>query len=148
MGKKQKSKKTQAAVQERAKIAKWQRIVVLGIAAKEGWDELTPGQYLHLKDLLKQLVGFGRQDYESQLKIVPFGDFWELKAKGGILGRKNMRVYFRFQSAANEVVVLHTYKKEDDGQAPRHIQIRVKNRWRRYLDGNFADNVITYERSE
>jgi hypothetical protein len=61
-----------------------------------------------LKDLVKQLVGFGSQKYDSNLTIDPFGDFWELKAKGGVLGRKNMRVYFKFDKTENAVVVLCT----------------------------------------
>ena len=140
-------KKTQAAVENQSdKTVDWHRVVVVGMAAKEGWDELTPGQYLHLKDLVKQLVGFGRQAYESNLTIAPFGDFWELKAKGGVLGRKNMRVYFKFDKGANDVVVLHTYKKEDDRQAPPHVQIRVKNRWNCYVRGDFGGSLIVYER--
>jgi len=105
---------------------------------------LTPGQYLHLEEL----VGFGQRQYESNLSIAPFGDFWELKAKGGTLGRKNMRVYFRHDDKNNDIVVLHTYKKEDDGQSPPHIQIRLKNRWKCYKRGDFEGSKITYERSE
>ena len=141
-------KRIRASVDKKSKQTDWQRVVVIGIAAKEGWEELTPGQYLHLKDLVKQLVGVGRKEYESHLNIGPFGDFWELKEKGGTLGRKNMRVYFRFDSNVNDVVVLHTYKKEDDGQAPPHIKTRLKNRWNCYLRGDFDDSLITYERSE
>jgi hypothetical protein len=128
--------------------ATWQDIVVLAVAAKEGYDELTPEQYLHVQDQVKQLVGFGRRDFESILSIAPFGDFWELKEKGGTLGKKNLRVYFAFDPKANEVVVLHTYKKEDDGKAPPHIMIRLRNRLRMYLKGDFADNVIRYRRPE
>lgn len=124
----------------------WQRVIVIGIAAKEGWDELTPGQYLHLKDQVKQLVGFGRQDYQSNLTIAPFGDYWELKAKGGVLGRKNMRVYFKFDKKANDVVVLCTYKKEDDGQAPAFIHIRLKTRWKLYMADYYKNNRILYTR--
>jgi len=45
----------------------WQRVIVLPIAAKEGWNELTPGQYLHVKDHVKQLVGFGRKQFDSAI---------------------------------------------------------------------------------
>ncbi len=68
-------KKTQTAVEKQTiKEPSWQRVIILGVAAKEGWKMLTPGQYFHIKDLVKQLVGFGRQDYVSNLAIAPFGD--------------------------------------------------------------------------
>ena len=33
----------------------FQTVVVLGVAAKEGASTLSDGQYLHIKDLVKQL---------------------------------------------------------------------------------------------
>lgn len=146
MREKRKSPAATAGSQRLEARTAYQTVVVLNIAAKEGGDELTPGQYLHVKDLVKQLVGFGRQEYESQLRIEKFGDFWELKEKGGVLGKKNIRVYFKDNIAENEIVVLSTYKKEDDGQAPDHIRIRLKNRWNRYLKGDFKNHVIRYRK--
>jgi hypothetical protein len=124
----------------------YQTVVVVGIAAKEGSGELSDGQYLHVKDLLKQLVGFGRREFESQLRIEKFGEFWELKEKGGVLGKKDIRVYFKEHVEKNEIVILSTYKKEDDGQVPGYIRIRLKSRWRMYLKGDFENNVIRYRK--
>jgi hypothetical protein len=146
MSQKRKSPVAAAGQPRRDARTAYQTVVVLNIAAKEGADELTAGQYLHVKDQIKQLVGFGRQEFESQLRIEKFGEFWELKEKGGVLGKKNIRVYFKYHEEANEVVVLSTYKKEDDGQAPDHIRIRLKNRWKRYLKGDFKDSVIRYRK--
>ena len=140
-------KKRENVAQEQKGKTSSQTIDVLGVAAKEGWEILTPGQYLHVKDLIKQLVGFGRREFESNLKIGPFGDYWELKDKGGTLGKINIRVYFAFESDLNKIVVLHTYKKEDDGQAPPHIKQKLNNRFRLYKQGHFKENTITYERS-
>ncbi|BBO32100.1 hypothetical protein [Lacipirellula parvula] len=126
--------------------SKYQEVVVLGVAAKEGYDVLTPGQYLHVKDLIKQLVGFGRREFGSILRLEKLDEFWELKEKGGTLGKKNIRVYFKFNGDGNEVVVLCTYKKEDDGSAPPHIVFKLRNRWRLYQKGDFQDNCIRYQR--
>lgn len=125
-------------------VSRYQTVAVLPIAAKEGWEILTPGQYLHAKDLIKQLVGFGVREFDSKLRIEQIGDFWELKDKGGTLGRINLRIYFRFAQESNEIVILKTYKKEDDGSAPPHIVIGLKNRFRQYLDGQIR-NIIKYE---
>jgi len=149
-----KRRKTRVAVDPEVSDSKkragqaWQRVIVLPIAAKEGWNELTPGQYLHVKDHVKQLVGFGRKEFDTSITIAPFGEFWELKIKGGVLGKKNIRVYFKHHQSANEIVVLHTYKKEDDGQAPRHIPIKLKNRFKFYLDRDPSNRFIVYEREE
>ena len=141
-----KKKKQDSIADNASKLAvSYQKIDVLPIAAKEGWEMLTPGQYLHIKDQVRQLVGFGIKRYESNLTIAPFGDFWELKDKGGTLGRKNVRVYFAFNSELNKIIVLHTYKKEDDGAAPPHINLRLKNRYRLYLQGHYS-KLLTYER--
>ncbi|MEW4455565.1 hypothetical protein AB1L30_23045 [Bremerella sp. JC817] len=123
-------------------------IVVLAKAAKEGHDILSEGQYLHVKDLIKLLVDFGSQNYQANLRVEQFGEFWELKEKGGMLGKINLRVYFRFNEVSNEIVVLHTYKKEDDGAAPPFIMKLLRNRWNHYLNGTFDTNLIRYSVSK
>ena len=146
MAKRQKTAPDQTGDEPPKVSVRFQEVVVIGIAAKEGHDELTPGQYLHVKDEVKQLVGFGRRDFDSLLRIEKLGEFWELKEKGGTLGKKNIRVYFKFNKADNEVVVLHTYKKEDDGPAPPHVILKLRNRWRLYQRGDFNENCIRYQR--
>lgn len=143
-----KKDRSEKAADANSTATELQKIVVLGVAAKEGWELLTPGQYQHVKDLEKQLVGFGKREFDSNLSIKQFGDFWELREKGGVLGRINLRVYFKFHEEANAIVILHTYKKEDDGAAPKHVMIRVRNRWNRYRDGFFDANLITYVRDQ
>ena len=64
MAKPRKRERSASKAPSKKKAINWQRIVVLPIAAKEGYDELTPGQYLHVKDQVKQLVGFGARRFE------------------------------------------------------------------------------------
>lgn len=141
-----KKRKSQQAVDSRSTRARLQTVVVLGKAAKEGREILSEGQYLHVKDLLKQLVGFAERDFESNLTLGTFHEFWALKEKGGILGNKNLRVYFKHHPPGNEVVVLHAYKKEDEGSPPPDLKIKLRNRWNCYLNGTFDSNLITYTR--
>lgn len=103
----------------------WQTVVVLSVANAEGRDFLTDVQYLHAVDLVRQLVGFGVQRFETSLTIEKIQDFWELKDKGGVLGKINLRVYFAHVVDRNEIVVLSAYKKEDNGKAPGHILVRL-----------------------
>ena len=103
---------------------------VLAVAKREGRSSLSPGQYLHLKDIIKRLVHFNRPKEIADLRIEPVEDFFELKEKGSVLGRINVRVYFGFFPNLGEVVVVKTYKKEEDGKTPRHVVINVQARLR------------------
>jgi len=141
-----KSRKTRRQGKAERKV-QFQDVVALRVACSEGRDILTPGQYEHVKDLLKQLVGFGSQTYDQMIRIEPFGDFWKFKEKGGVLGKINLRVYFAHVKSRNEVVLLLTYKKEDDGKVGSHMRIRLANRLRQYLAGELSVEV-TYTRRE
>jgi hypothetical protein len=105
----------------------------------------TKGQYLHVSDFVCQLVGFGSRRYDPTLRIAPIEEFWELKEKGSVLGRINLRLYFAYLSDRNEVVILHAYKKEDDGATPKYVLIRVRNRLRMYLNGELSDDATRLE---
>jgi len=128
--------------------AKWQDVVVLAVVKKEGRAELTPGQYLHVTDLIKQLVGFGQRKFETLLRIEQFHDFWELKDKGGVLGKKNIRVYFAIDDDANEVIILHFANKKNEGSPPRHLKVKLKNRLRLYKKQELEKGMTRYCRNE
>lgn len=129
-------------------IARWQQVVVIPPVVKEGHDELTPGQYLHVKDQVKQLVGFGARRFDSELRIEPFEEFWELKDKGGVLGSKNIRVYFAFEQKVNDIVVLKLDKKEQQNMARPALKYILKNRLRLYRDGHFRGQLIRWKHAE
>lgn len=117
-------------------------VVVLPVAMKEARKFLSPGQYLHITDLVKQLADFGAAG--GVPGVEPFGDFWELKAKGGILGKINTRIYFADLKEQREVVVLHAYKKEKEGATSPHVRIKLRGRLRSYHGGHFGSELIRY----
>ena len=118
-------------------------VVALDVAKAEGRKILSRAQYEHIKEVLKRLVDFGDKDELSDLSIEPIGSFWELREKGGILGRINLRVYFGTLPEDWELVVAKTYKKEDDGKTPPHIVDLVEHRLEGYKIGGRkrADSV-------
>ncbi|HZZ29328.1 MAG TPA: hypothetical protein VFE46_15130 [Pirellulales bacterium] len=130
------------------KVVTWQRLVILPIMIREGRDVLTDGQYLHIKDHLKELTGFGARKFTTQLRIAPFEEFWELKEKGGVLGRKNIRIYFFHDTDDSDIILLMTDKKENDGQASPSIKYILRNRLRLYRQGHFAGQLFFYVRPE
>ena len=124
---------------------RWQDVVVPDVVRREARKFLSIGQYVHVTDFVKQLVGFGSRRYDRTMRIEALGDFWELKEKGGVLGRINVRIYFAFVEANNQVILLSAYKKEDDGAAPPHIILRLRNRLRAYHRGDFDKGSIVHK---
>ncbi len=103
---------------------------------------MNVGQYMYIRDLVKQLTNFG--DPDGIPGVSQFGDFWELKAKGGVLGRINTRIYFADVGKQREIVVLHSYKKEEGGAAPPRIRVTLRHRLRLYKKGYYDTEVIRY----
>lgn len=59
---------------------------------------------------------------------------FELRDKGGILGKINVRV-FDFVSRSNRaIVILGTFSKQNDGPTPPGDLWRIKKRMKRYLE--------------
>ena len=123
---------------------KW-TVVVLGVAKKEGRKILSKTQYDHIVDVLKRLVDFGDKEKLADVRIERIRSFFELKEKGGVLGRINLRVYFGTAPNDRELIVAMTYKKEDDGRPPPHIVILVEDRLEEYLAGGLRKSATKYE---
>jgi len=123
-------------------------VVILEVAKKEGRKILSDFQYDHVVEILKRLVHFGNAEEVSDLKIEPIESFYELKEKGGILGRINLRVYFGTIPEEGELVVAKTYKKEDDGSAPRHVILVVEDRLEEYKTGHARKGDTVYQESK
>jgi hypothetical protein len=111
--------------------SKW-TVVVLEVARKEGHKILSTLQYDHMVEVLKRLEDFGNPEETADLDIEPISSFYELKEKGGLLGRINLRVYFGVIPKRRELVIAKTYKKEEMGAAPRHVVISVEDRLEQY----------------
>lgn len=119
------------------------------VALREPKDEakalLNDVQYWEAVCIVKRLSDFGDRQATSDLSIKPFGDFWELRLKGGFVKNLNLRIYFAFIADRNEVVVLKTYKKEEDRRTCPAIMDTLEDRLEDYLDGHRA-GVSTYRR--
>lgn len=62
--------------------------------------------------------------------VVPVENFFELKDKGGVLGKINLRIYFAVFDDFEAVVVLGCWKKEAEGKVPAYTLIRMRGRFR------------------
>jgi hypothetical protein len=120
-------------------------VVALARAKKEARDQLTEEQYWELVCLVYRLRDFGNRDAIQDLDIRQLGEYWELRIKGGFIRNINLRVYFAFVEDRNEIVVLMTYKKEEDRRVSPHIIIILEDRLEDYLLGS-TEGVSTYPR--
>lgn len=106
------------------------RLRYLEAAAREGRKTLDDIQYAYAVEAFDE-IAFARNPRAPETHDVkPIHEFFELRDKGGHLGKINLRVYFSVHDQERQIVVLSVYKKEDDGQAPARIVRRARNRLR------------------
>jgi len=118
-------------IQGRTKL----KVVFFEKARGEARRFLTEGQCLHVEDLARRLEDFGDPTATQDLRIDKVGNLWELKEKGGLLGRINVRVFFGHVPSRGEIVVLGVFKKEREGATPRDYIIKMENRLNHYVSG-------------
>lgn len=109
------------------------KIIPLSVAIKEARAFLNEAQYLHVVGLVRRLSEFGNEEAMSDMRIEKIAQsIWELKDKGGVLGKINLRVFFGHLTNRELIIVLGAIKKENQHSTPRHIVIRMHNRLRDY----------------
>jgi hypothetical protein len=95
---------------------------------------LNPGQCFYMELLANRLERFGDAETTADLRIDKIGNgLWELKAKGNVLGKINVRVFFSPVPGHAQVVVLGAFKKENEGSTPPHRVAKMQNRLEYYM---------------
>lgn len=90
---------------------------------------LSEVQYDYLVGQFKDMAQCADPMKCPTVDVEAIGDeIFELKDKGGILGKLNVRVYFLMDGKKKMIVVLSVYKKEDEGMIPRWLKKRLSNR--------------------
>ena len=74
------------------------------------------------------------------IDIRPVEDYYELRDKGGILRRLNVRVFFFVHKPTRTIVALGTIKKENNGQTPIGDKVTMRRRKRLYLESCVPDS--------
>lgn len=113
----------------------------LSAARNEAHGFLTDVQYAHVIDLFKALASEPDPTHPVTVTVETIENYYELKDKGGVLGKINLRVYFTVFEKERAIVVLAAIKKEADGQAPRWVKTRVRVRLRRFRESGFGGNA-------
>jgi hypothetical protein len=122
---------------------------ILDLAYKEAMKFLDEDQYAHLSQQMRELARDQDPTHSAILSVDAVRDFFELREKGGPLGKINVRVFFfpdtREQKpgpANHAIVVLGAIKKENEGRTPPGDIIRIQRRLRKYLEGDYGRSPI------
>jgi hypothetical protein len=113
-------------------------ILYLAIARDEAMSLLSEPQYHHIAEQFQLLAEERDPSHSVFCDIRAVESFFELRDKGGPLGRINVRVFFTLDHGHRAIVVLGTIKKEADGKTPLGDKIRMRVRKRRYESGDFG----------
>lgn len=105
-------------------------LAYLKVSAEEGHSFLTDLQYDHAVEQFEALALEQDPTHpKAAISVQPHGEFMELRDKGGVLRKINLRVYFiLIDRPTKTIVVIGAYKKEDEAQTPKHIVIKMRNR--------------------
>lgn len=104
------------------------------LAETDGRSFLNPAQYQHVVGLMKCLAMEDDPTHPSTVDVRSIDEFYELRDKGGILGKLNVRVFFIISKSTRNILILGVIKKEADNQTPMHDIIRIRQRIRRLSD--------------
>lgn len=110
----------------------------LSIARDEAMEFLTDDQYAHVVGLIRALASEADPTHPSTVTVEAVEGFFELKDKGGILGKINLRVYFATSPNDKAIVILGAIKKEAEGPTPAWVRVRIRGRLRKFRDGEFG----------
>jgi hypothetical protein len=102
----------------------------LSTASNEAGSLLNEAQYAHAVDLLRALAYEDAPTSPKSVDVDAVEDFHELRDKGGILGKINLRIFFAVDGKSRTIVVLGVIKKEAEGPTPSWIKTRIRSRIR------------------
>jgi ABC-type transport system substrate-binding protein len=128
-------------------------ILIVDFAYDEAMKFLDAAQYAHLAEQFQELA---RQDDPSRSLVVSVDaieDFHELRDKGGVLGSKNVRVFYYVDKRNRSIVVVGATLKQNNGPTPQTVKVRIRRRVRDYMNGSYGDlfaasEAVAAERQE
>ena len=115
-------------------------VVIVDHAHEEMVKEFTELECEHLRDQVRTLAAEKNLRVSVILDVDAIEDFFELRDKGGVLGKKNVRVYFDVWDDQRLILILGVVKKESEG-ASNPIKIRMRRRLRMLKAGEYGSPV-------
>jgi hypothetical protein len=107
---------------------------ILDQAFDEAKAFLNEDQYDHLANQVRELALEDDPTHSDTVDVRPIDVFYEIRDKGGVLGKINARVFFFVHHGSRTIVVLGAIKKEKEGQTPVGDCCTMRRRRRLYLE--------------
>jgi mRNA-degrading endonuclease RelE of RelBE toxin-antitoxin system len=95
---------------------------------------LDDDQYAHISRQVRELARHEDPTHSDTLDIRPVQEMFELKEKGGILRRLNVRVFYFIFRPTRTIVILGAFVKQNDGPTPPGDLWRMGKRMRREIE--------------
>jgi hypothetical protein len=111
---------------------------ILDVAHAEAIDLLDEDQYQHAAQQVKELAREDDPSHSVTQSVDSIEAFLELRDKGGILGNINLRIFFHLDAERSVLLVLGVINKKNDGPTPKGDKVRMRNRLRRHLRGEYG----------
>jgi phage-related protein len=109
-------------------------VFVLDQAHADASGFLDADQYEHLARQVRELATQDDATRSATVDVRPVEDFYEIRDKGGVLRRLNVRVFYFVHKPSRAVVVLGAIKKENDGHTPLGDKVTMRRRMRLFLE--------------
>lgn len=109
-------------------------VEILDLAWKEAHELLNEDQYSHVAAQFRELARHEDPTRSPTLDLDRIEDFHELRDKGGVLKKLNVRVFYFVHKPTRSIVVLGVIHKQNDGATPLGDKVRARMRKRHYLE--------------
>ncbi len=118
---------------------KW-NVDLLDQSHGEAMSFLTEDQYDHIARQVRELAMEDEPTQCLTVDVRPIECFFELRDKGGILKRINVRVFFFLnREEPRTIVVLGCINKKNDGKTPDYARVLMRYRMRKYLQTHCSE---------
>lgn len=114
-------------------------VLVPDLVFHEARGFLSAAQYEHAACLMKDLADEDDPTHSTRQRVDAIENYHELKDKGGVLGKINLRIFFYVHRLPDNplILVLGAINKGNEGQTSQAVKIRIRRRLRKYLNGEW-----------
>ena len=92
-------------------------------------------QYSYLSRQVRELARHDDPTHSETIDIRPVHEMFEIRDKGGILGKLNVCVFYLVSRSNRTIVILGAFPKQNDGPTPPGDLWRMERRMRRLSRG-------------
>jgi hypothetical protein len=112
--------------------------VLIDFVVRDTTKLLGATGYEHLAMQMRELAACEEPTSCETVDVKAIEDFYEIRDKGSPFGGANVRLFFGVDKANRCLVPLGTIKKQNDGPTLLGDKIRMRDRWRRYRNGEYG----------